>query len=62
LIHPSLKLIDSKKIKIPDLPDNEYTLMALIEPSIGTQKKSIKFKMEGIKGWVSVGIAVRKKV
>lgn len=35
--------------------------MALIEPAIGTQKKSIKFKMEGIKGWVAVGLAIRKK-
>jgi hypothetical protein len=45
LIHQSLKLVDPKKIKIPDIPDNEYTLMALIEPCIGSQKKSIKFKM-----------------
>jgi hypothetical protein len=61
-MHHSLKLVDPKRIKIPDLPDNEYTLMALIEPSIATQKRTIKFKMEGIKGWVAVGIAIRKKV
>jgi hypothetical protein len=34
----------------------------LIEPAIGSKKKSINFKMDGIKGWVSIGIAIRKKV
>jgi hypothetical protein len=35
--------------------------MMLVEPSIGQLKKSIKLKMEGIKGWVAVGIAIRKR-
>ena len=45
LLHSSLKIIDSKKIKIPDLPDNQHTLLALVEPSIGNKKNTIKFKM-----------------
>lgn len=61
LAHPSLKLVDAKRVKMPDVPDNEHTLMVLVEPGIGQSKKSIKFKMEGIKGWVAVGIAIRKR-
>lgn len=47
---------------MPNNTDNEYTVLSLIEPSIGSKKKSITFKMDGIKGWVSIGIAIRKKV
>lgn len=62
LTHHSLKLVDPKRVKMPDLPENEHTLMVLVEPGIGQLKKSIKFKMEGIKGWVAIGIAIRKRV
>ncbi len=36
--------------------------MVLVEPVIGQSKKTIKFKMQGIKGWVAIGIAIRKRV
>jgi len=62
LLHSSLKLLDPKTIKMPNLPDNEYTLIALIEPCIGNKKRSIKLKMVGIKGWVAAGIAIRSRV
>lgn len=55
-------MTDPKSLKMPNLPDNEYTLLALIEPCIGSKKRSIKLKMDGIKGWVSVGIAFRAQV
>lgn len=62
LAHPSIKVLDPKRVKMPDLPENEHTLMVLIQPGIGQSKKSIKLKMEGIKGWVAVGLAIRKRV
>ena len=62
LVHSALKVTDHKTIKMPNLPDNEYTLLALIEPSIGDKKRSIKLKMAGIKGWVAAGVAIRSKV
>lgn len=43
-----------------DIPDNEYTLLSLIEPCLGNKKRTIKLKMEGIKGWVALGIAIRQ--
>ena len=45
-----------------NLPDNQYTLISLIEPCIGNKKRTIKLKMDGIKGWVSAGIAFRSAV
>jgi hypothetical protein len=62
LHHHQLKIGDTKKIKMLQLEENEYTLIALIEPSIGKSKRTIKFKMDGIKGWVSIGIAIRQMV
>ena len=47
---------------MPNLPDNEYTLVSLIEPCIGNKKRSIKLKMDGIKGWVSTGIAYKSLI
>ena len=57
--HPDLKITDSKNMKMSNLPDNEYTLMALIEPCIGNKKKTIKLRMDGIKGWMAAGIAYK---
>jgi hypothetical protein len=62
LHHHQLKIGDTKKIKMLQIEENEYTLIALIEPSIGKSKRTIKFKMDGIKGWVSIGIAIRQMV
>lgn len=62
LLHSNLKYTDPKSIIMPNLPDNEYTLLSLIEPSLGNKKRSIKLKMDGIKGWVAVGIAFRSQV
>jgi hypothetical protein len=50
---------DSKNMMMPNLPDNEYTLLALIEPCIGNKKRTIKLKMNGIKGWMAAGIAYK---
>ena len=61
LVHPSIKVIDQKQVKMPDMADNEFTLLALVEPAI-TRKASIKLRMDGIKGWVSVGAAIRRRV
>lgn len=62
LLHSNLKYTDPKSIIMPNLPDNEYTLLSLIEPALGNKKRSIKLKMEGIKGWVAIGIAFRSQV
>ena len=62
LLHHDLKLVDQKKITMPNLPDNEFTLVSLIEPAIGNKKRTIKLKMDGIKGWVSAGIAYKSQV
>ncbi len=62
LLHSDLKLTDPKTLKMPNLTDNEHTLLSLIEPALGNKKRSIKLKMEGIKGWVAVGIAFRSQV
>lgn len=55
-------MTDPKTIKMSNLQDNEFTLVSLIEPSIGSKKRTIKLKMDGIKGWVSVGIAFKALV
>jgi hypothetical protein len=62
MLHPELKITDPKNLKMANLTDNEYTLLALIEPSIGNKKRTIKLKMVGIKGWVAAGIAYRSTV
>ena len=62
MLHHDLKLVDQKKITMPNLPDNEFTLVSLIEPAIGNKKRTIKLKMDGIKGWVSAGIAYKSQV
>lgn len=62
MLHHDLKLVDNKKITMPNLPDNDYTLISLIEPAIGNKKRTIKLKMDGIKGWVSAGIAYKSQV
>ena len=62
MLHTSLKITDPKSLIMPNLPDNDYTLLALIEPYIGTKKRSIKLKMDGIKGWVAAGVAFRSQV
>ena len=61
LTHPDLKITDPKNLKMPNLSDNEYTLLSLIEPSIGNKKRTIKLKMNGIKGWVAAGIAFKSQ-
>ena len=61
LVHPSIKVVDGNQVKMPDLAENEFTLLALIEPCI-TRKASIRLRMDGIKGWVSVGVAIRRRV